>query len=137
MDQSNTAQITALLRQHAPLVLCSDCVAAKLGLPPKDVRDAAQGLVLRRGFQIVRRLCYTCCRTDDMVAFDGRGDGAYVAEPQASTIAKVLCMFCRTPILTTAGKTTVEGVPYHAGCWDRKTRSMNEKGPPKKPPTKL
>lgn len=137
MDLSITAQITALLRQHAPLVLCCDCVAAKLGLPPKDVRDAAQGLVLQRGFQIVRRLCYICCRTDDMVAFDGRGDGAYVREPQVSTIAKVLCMFCRTPILTTAGKTTVEGVAYHAGCWDRKARSMNEKGSPKKPPTKL
>jgi hypothetical protein len=137
MDQSSTAQITALLRQHAPLVLCCDCVAAKLGLPPKDVRDAAQGLVLQRGFRIVRRLCYTCHRTDDIVAFDGRDDGAYVADPRISTIAKVLCMFCRTPILSTAGKTTVGGVPYHAGCWDRKARSMNEKGPPRMPPTKL
>jgi hypothetical protein len=33
-----------------------------------------------------------------------------------------VCAFCRTPILPTAGKTTVQGVSYHAGCWDRTAR---------------
>jgi len=37
------------------------------------------------------------------------------------------CAFCDEPILETADKTTIQGVAYHAHCWERKGRSEAKK----------
>jgi hypothetical protein len=37
----------------------------------------------------------------------------------------IRCALCHTPIRTTVSSRTVEGVAYHAGCWDRKVRSRS------------
>jgi hypothetical protein len=107
-----------LLRQHVSLGFCCDCLAVKLAQLPKDVRNAAQLLILQPGFSMVRRVCYSCRRTQDILAFDARGEGA-----PAPPTDKVQCGLCRTTILPSAGKVTMEGVTYHAGCWDRKARA--------------
>jgi hypothetical protein len=107
-----------LLRQHVSLGFCCDCLAVKLAQLPKDVRNAAQFLILQPGFSMVRRICYSCRRTQDILAFDARSD-----EAPGQTTDRVQCGLCRTPILPSAGKATVAGVTYHAGCWDRKARA--------------
>ena len=125
MNQPNAPRIATLLRQHVPLGLCGDCVAAELGLSPRQVHDAALMLVLReRGFQMIRRLCNTCRRTEDILAFDGRSEGgAFDRATQAATTAKVVCIFCRAPIAPTANQPTARDVATHACCRDRKTRA--------------
>ena len=37
------------------------------------------------------------------------------------------CALCRTPILPTANKMTINGASYHAGCWDRKVRQADNR----------
>jgi hypothetical protein len=61
------ARLAAVLRDSYPSGYCIECLATKLDLPPKEIRDAAQLLVLRPGFQIVERACYTCGHVKDRV----------------------------------------------------------------------
>jgi len=37
------------------------------------------------------------------------------------------CGLCRTPILPAAARTTVNGIPYHLGCWHRKVRQAENR----------
>ena len=37
-------------------------------------------------------------------------------------MTEVRCAYCDKPILPGQDKMTVQGVPYHSGCWDRKER---------------
>ena len=125
MNQSSAPRIAALLRQRVPLGLCCDCVAAELGLSPRRVRDAARALVLQqRGFHMTRRLCNICHGTEDILALEGSGESrAFDPKTQTPTIAKVLCIFCRTPVVPTASERAALGVTTHAGCWDREARA--------------
>ena len=133
MNLPSAPRIASLLRQHVPLGLCGDCVAAELGLSPRQVHDAALMLVLReRGFQMIRRLCNTCRRTEDILAFDGRSEGGAVhRETQAATTAKVVCIFCRAPIAPTANRPTARDVATHASCRDRRTQAGLSGEPPR------
>ena len=35
---------------------------------------------------------------------------------------QVICTVCAAEILPTESKITIQGIAYHAHCWDRKTR---------------
>jgi hypothetical protein len=61
------ARLAAVLRESQPSGYCIDCLAAKLDLPPKEVRDAAQVLVARPGFRVIGSACYTCGSNKDSV----------------------------------------------------------------------
>jgi hypothetical protein len=61
------ARLAAVLRESHPSGYCIDCLAVKLNLPPKAIRDAAQVLVARPGFRVIERACYTCGSIKDSV----------------------------------------------------------------------
>jgi hypothetical protein len=61
------ARLAAVLRNSHPSGYCVDCLAAKLNLPPEEVRNAAQVLVARPGFRVVEGACYTCGSSKDGV----------------------------------------------------------------------
>jgi hypothetical protein len=37
------------------------------GVPEAEIRGAAQVAMIRDGLRVVRRVCYRCARTDDML----------------------------------------------------------------------
>jgi hypothetical protein len=58
------------------------------------------------------------------VAFDSHRPEMDAATMNPETIADK-CAVCRTPILPTANKMTINGASYHAACWDRKVRQAD------------
>ena len=64
---TTATRIAAILRDGSPAGYCIECLAARLGVPINEVRDAAQVLVARPGFRVVERECYTCGRVADDV----------------------------------------------------------------------
>jgi hypothetical protein len=67
-------QLADVLRDNAPAGCCIDCLAAKLDFPVKELRDAAQVLVMRPAFRVFERECYICGFVkDSVVMFVGRG----------------------------------------------------------------
>jgi hypothetical protein len=50
-----------------PYAYCVRCLAPKLRLSEKEVRDAARLLVVRDGFMLDRRVCYACDRTEALL----------------------------------------------------------------------
>jgi hypothetical protein len=62
-------RIAGILR-HAPhSAYCLDCLALRTRLSIKDVREATQVLVARRGFRAVRGLCDTCADPKDLIQY--------------------------------------------------------------------
>lgn len=61
------ARLATILRDSHPSGYCIDCLAAKLDIFPKEVRDAAQVLVARPGFRVIEGTCYTCGSIKDSV----------------------------------------------------------------------
>ena len=59
------------------------------------------------------------------VVFPKAGGVAHVDCPENNEALAIRCFFCRTPIRTKVSSRTVQGVPYHAGCWDRKVRARS------------
>jgi hypothetical protein len=67
-------RLSAILRDNAPGGYCVDCLALRLDLPVKEVRDRAQVLVLQPAFRVFERACYACgFDKDSVVMFVGRG----------------------------------------------------------------
>jgi hypothetical protein len=67
---TSAVRIASILRDGFPSGYCVECLAAKLGISTTEVRGAAQLLVVRPGFRVSDRVCYTCGRTkDSVVAF--------------------------------------------------------------------
>jgi hypothetical protein len=66
------ARLAAVLHGSHPAGYCVECVAMKMNLSVKEVRDAAQVLVARPGFRVVERECYCCGHIKDVVVFVGR-----------------------------------------------------------------
>jgi hypothetical protein len=52
--------------QNSPHVLCFTCLAAQQGLNEHDVR-AALVWIARSGLTLVRRVCYSCRRMDEIL----------------------------------------------------------------------
>jgi hypothetical protein len=61
-------RIANAVSQNSPNVLCFRCLAAQQGLNEHDVRAVALVLVVRAGLGLVRRVCYSCRRTDEVLA---------------------------------------------------------------------
>ena len=60
------------------------------------------------------------------VAFDSHRPEMDAATMNPETSADK-CGFCRSPILPTANKMTINGTSYHAGCWDRQVHQADNK----------
>ena len=48
-----------------PYALCFRCLATQQGLTEHDARAAALVLIARDHFDVVRRICHSCQRTDE------------------------------------------------------------------------
>jgi hypothetical protein len=53
-----------------------ECLAARLQITSPDVREAALVLVEQRQFRVDERICYTCGRINEAVAFVNENDGS-------------------------------------------------------------
>jgi len=51
--------------QSFPHPLCFRCLAAGQGIKEHDARAAALVLIARDHFDVVRRICHSCQRTDE------------------------------------------------------------------------
>jgi hypothetical protein len=64
-----TAELVArAVLQNSPHVRCFPCLSLQLGVLEKDVREAAQLLVVRDEFFIDERICKICGSIDDVLA---------------------------------------------------------------------
>jgi recombinational DNA repair protein (RecF pathway) len=107
-------QIANALRASPSHAHCLRCLAMTLATPEPALREAAQRLILQEGFEVGDRQCVNCQRFEKAVWFNARLDS-----PR--------CGLCRTPILPAAARRTVNGIPYHLGCWQRKVRQAQKK----------
>ena len=60
-------RIAALLVEGRPNLWCYSCMASKTGVTEKDARDAAQTLLTRPGWTLVRRSCASCGHKGDLL----------------------------------------------------------------------
>jgi hypothetical protein len=67
-------QIIRAVVGNLPNVRCYQCLSLQVGVSEKDVREAAQLLVVNNGFVITAHTCQVCARTD-MVLASGKSDG--------------------------------------------------------------
>jgi hypothetical protein len=61
-------QVAAIVHRNSPNVLCLTCLAAQHGLPEHDVRAVALVLITRADLQLVRRVCSSCQRAEELLA---------------------------------------------------------------------
>jgi hypothetical protein len=66
MDATAKA-ITALLLENWPNPYCYSCLAIKLQVSEREVRESAQALVLVSAVRIRRLRCANCGRVDDLL----------------------------------------------------------------------
>jgi hypothetical protein len=111
-----TEQIANVLRTSSSHAHCFTCLAVTMHTAEPSLREAAQSLVLQEGFELGDKPCVDCHRIDKVVWFS----------PGQS---RPRCGLCRLPISPAAERTTVNAVPYHLGCWDRKRRLAEERTP--------
>jgi hypothetical protein len=69
MDASAKA-ITDLLRRNRPDAYCYPCLAGKLELAEKQIRDGAQVLILLPEFRLRQRVCAECGRQTEMLEME-------------------------------------------------------------------
>jgi len=63
MAIASLAERTAdYVRRHAPSVFCHDCLSRRIRVFEKDIRDAAQYLVVVAEWQLRSRACNGCGR---------------------------------------------------------------------------
>jgi hypothetical protein len=67
-SETLAARIGAILRE-GPSASCVDCLAGRLMVSTQQIREAAQVLLARPQFTIVRGRCFTCGQMKDLVAF--------------------------------------------------------------------
>jgi hypothetical protein len=60
-------QLARAVLQNSPFVRCFPCLSLQVGVSEKDARETAQLLVVREKFDVARRVCQICRRTDDML----------------------------------------------------------------------
>jgi hypothetical protein len=59
-----TEAVATFVRKKSPFAFCPACIAARLQADEKDVREAAQQLVLLPGFAVSVRICSSCGRME-------------------------------------------------------------------------
>jgi hypothetical protein len=59
--------VSNFLRAQSPYAFCVPCIAKRLMLSRRDVRDALQAIVLQAGFRLRLRLCDGCRQTVEVV----------------------------------------------------------------------
>ena len=59
--------IARAVLQNVPHTLCFHCLAAEQGITEHDARAAALVLIARDHFDVVRRMCHSCQRTDESI----------------------------------------------------------------------
>lgn len=68
MMQTPAERIAALVRDSAPSGLCFSCIARMLDMSEHAARDATVRLVVKREYQLIRRVCSACHRLDEVLA---------------------------------------------------------------------
>jgi uncharacterized protein with PIN domain len=86
---------------------CIGCLARISETPEDEVRNGLQALSDSLEMQIGE--CHNCRERSQ----------TYRRRPFLPDRA---CAECANPILPTDNKTTIQNVPYHSACWDRKTQ---------------
>jgi hypothetical protein len=71
---SDTAErLAALIEDSYPYVFCYACLGTKLNESDRDLRNAAQVVMIaRKAFLVSRRVCRTCGITADLLTFHPR-----------------------------------------------------------------
>ena len=72
---------------------------------------------------LVCRKCGASVVSTNLVFTKDGGIEHIVCVPAGDVIP---CGFCHAPVRPTASRRTVDGVVYHAGCWDRKARTGSQ-----------
>jgi hypothetical protein len=60
-------RVVRAVREHFPSIRCFLCLSLKVGSTEKELRDAAQVLIVRDEFKIRRLACDTCSRISDIL----------------------------------------------------------------------
>ena len=60
-------RVAGAVRGHFPSTRCFRCLSLQLGLTEKEVRDAAQVLIIRDESKIRRLACDMCSRISDIL----------------------------------------------------------------------
>jgi myo-inositol catabolism protein IolC len=68
-------RLSRLLLTQQPFIYCVPCLGLELGLEEKQVRDAAQFLVVK-GFTIGRAVCHGCGIRGEILAPRDETDGS-------------------------------------------------------------
>jgi hypothetical protein len=64
--------IACAVLQNFPHTLCFHCLAAEQGITEHDARAAALVLIARDHFDVVRRFCHSCQRTEESLVSQKR-----------------------------------------------------------------
>jgi hypothetical protein len=75
-------QLQEHLLRHQPYVFCYPCLSTRLAASEKDVREAAQLLLVTQDFALVRGVCLQCRRADNLLALKGPPDADAPEESQ-------------------------------------------------------
>jgi hypothetical protein len=67
-------RLTSVVVQTHPYAVCFSCLAMDEAVSEAEVRGAAQVAVIRDGLRVVRRACYRCARTDDVLVTKDIGE---------------------------------------------------------------
>jgi hypothetical protein len=60
-------RVASAVRGHFPSTRCFRCLSLQLGLTEKEVRDAAQVLIIRDESKVRRLACDRCSRISDIL----------------------------------------------------------------------
>jgi hypothetical protein len=66
-NQGFLERVAHTVLANFPYAYCFRCLAVRLPLSEKEVREAAQVLIVRDGFRLDRRVCYGCGRTETLL----------------------------------------------------------------------
>jgi hypothetical protein len=69
VEKTPAQRLKAALRHSAPAGYCFPCVAAKLGLPTKEVLDTAQLLAFDPSIRVHQGACLACERSERVIRY--------------------------------------------------------------------
>jgi hypothetical protein len=67
---ANAERVARTVSGDVPYAYCFPCLANRLGLTEKEVRDAAQLLLARRDFMVNQRTCHRCQQTGEALGLE-------------------------------------------------------------------
>ena len=70
MPVARARRLAQAIQATYPHSYCYTCLGKRLDMPEKDVRDAAQIVVIQRpGFEVVLRACSDCGRPENLLTY--------------------------------------------------------------------